>query len=84
MWGFLILQNLHFEGFSEDDDQDGFVDPVGQVAPLTYPAPTYAVPTVTYAFAPGLTNYYTKTSASANFVHAYAHPFGWTLPGPAR
>merc|ERR1712168_1038444 len=29
---------ISLEGFSEDDDQDGFVDPIGQVAPV----PVYA------------------------------------------
>ena len=50
--------------------------------PLAYPAPYATVPTVTYAFAPGLINYYTYTVPSGNFVHAYALPYGWTLALP--
>ena len=50
--------------------------------PLAYPAPYATVPTVTYAFAPSLINYYTYTVPYGNFVHAYAHPFEWTLALP--
>merc|ERR1712194_417719 len=32
---------IALEGYSEDDNQDGFVDPIGQVAPLAYAAPHY-------------------------------------------
>merc|ERR1712238_169242 len=31
---------IALEGYSEDDNQDGFVDPIGQVAPLAYAPPT--------------------------------------------
>merc|ERR1711931_523505 len=41
---------VSLEGFSEDDNQDGFVDPVGQVAPLAY---AHALPAVApYVHAP--------------------------------
>ena len=53
--------------------------------PLAYPAPYATVPTVTYAFAPSLINYYsyyTYTVPSGNFVHAYTLPYGWTLALP--
>merc|ERR1711878_263042 len=60
-WGDGVLtprgvRPLHLEGFSEDVNQDGFVDPIGQAAvaiaaPAVYahhalPALTYALPTV--------------------------------------
>merc|ERR1712080_500160 len=60
-WGDLVAtprsaRPLHLEGFSEDVNQDGFVDPIGQAAvavaaPAVYahhalPALTYALPTV--------------------------------------
>merc|ERR1712205_111877 len=32
---------IALEGYSEDDNQDGFVDPIGQVAPVVYAAPYY-------------------------------------------
>merc|ERR1712156_1086352 len=40
------FRNIALEGFSEDDNQDGFVDPIGQVvapvvAPVAYAAPYY-------------------------------------------
>merc|ERR1712008_411264 len=38
---------IALEGYSEDDNQDGFVDPIGQVAPVVYAAPHhygYAAP----------------------------------------
>merc|ERR1712109_126455 len=36
------FRNIALEGFSEDYNQDGFVDPIGQVvAPVTYAAPYY-------------------------------------------
>merc|ERR1711955_197705 len=51
------LHSLALEGFSEDVDQDGFVDPIGQavvvapaVAPVSYTVPkiSVAAPAVTY------------------------------------
>merc|ERR1739838_892146 len=35
---------IALEGYSEDDNQDGFVDPIGQVAPVVYAAPHYGSP----------------------------------------
>merc|ERR1712226_517713 len=32
---------IALEGYSEDDNQDGFVDPIGQVASVIYAAPHY-------------------------------------------
>merc|ERR1712086_1046719 len=32
---------IALEGYSEDDNQDGFVDPIGQVAPVVYAAAHY-------------------------------------------
>merc|ERR1711963_941480 len=62
------FRDINLEGFSEDDDQDGFVDPIGQVAP------------VAYAHAPALTHTYTYTVPAGNLVHTYAHPLGFGLP----
>merc|ERR1719492_655712 len=45
---------VSLEGFSEDDNQDGFVDPVGQVAPIVHHAPYVAAAPLTYAHAPYL------------------------------
>merc|ERR1712088_15070 len=39
---------VSLEGFSEDDNQDGFVDPVGQVAPVVH-APYVAAAPLAYA-----------------------------------
>ena len=59
---------LSLEGFSEDDDQDGFVDPVGQVAPV-----------VTYAAAPFYGGYYPY---AANLPLGYPYGLhGLVLPG---
>merc|ERR1712060_260250 len=54
------LRSYALEGFSEDINQDGFVDPIGQavvVAPISYTVPhvvpaTYTVPQVVPAAAP--------------------------------
>merc|ERR1712055_649940 len=54
------LRSYALEGFSEDVNQDGFVDPIGQavvVAPVTYTVPqvapiSYTVPQVVPAAAP--------------------------------
>merc|ERR1711902_367704 len=44
---------IDLEGFSEDDNQDGFVDPIAPAAPVVYSAPVvHAAPAVTYAAAP--------------------------------
>merc|ERR1711935_1057015 len=40
---------IALEGYSEDDNQDGFVDPIGQVAPVVYAAPHYGYAGVPYA-----------------------------------
>merc|ERR1712137_236130 len=48
------FRNIALEGFSEDDNQDGFVDPIGQVAPVVYAAPAAVAPAVTYAHAPAV------------------------------
>merc|ERR1712002_16660 len=55
------LRPISLEGYSEDDNQDGFVDPVGQVAyahhaiPAVAPAPLLAHAPITYAAAPVVT-----------------------------
>merc|ERR1712241_1279113 len=51
-------RSLALEGFSEDLDQDGFVDPIGQAVPVVQhvaPVINYAAaPAVTYAAAPAI------------------------------
>merc|ERR1712154_319601 len=37
---------IALEGYSEDDNQDGFVDPIGQVAPVAVAPVAYAAPLV--------------------------------------
>merc|ERR1712002_387633 len=55
------LRPISLEGYSEDDNQDGFVDPVGPVAyahhaiPAVAPAPLLAHAPITYAAAPVVT-----------------------------
>ena len=41
------LQPIDLDGFSEDLDQDGFVDPIAPVAPVAY----QAAPIAPYAYA---------------------------------
>merc|ERR1711862_942649 len=71
------FRNIALEGYSEDDNQDGFVDPIGHAAPVAVaPALTYAhVPAVTYAHAPAVTHTYTHHVG--NLVHTYGHPLGY-------
>merc|ERR1712083_753040 len=78
---------LHLEGFSEDVNQDGFVDPIGQAAvaiaaPAVYahhalPALTYALPTVkaieVKAPEPVEVKAPVVTYAGLPYAHAYAH-----------
>merc|ERR1711860_302208 len=61
------FRNIALEGFSEDDNQDGFVDPIGQVAPVVYAAPAAVAPAVTHA----------HTHHVGNLVHTYGHPLGY-------
>merc|ERR1712218_697852 len=81
-------RNIALEGYSEDDNQDGFVDPIGQVAPVAYAAPAltyaapavHAAPAVTYAHAPAITYAhhapvtYTHTVHAGTISHTYAGP----------
>merc|ERR1711978_398835 len=65
------FRNIALEGYSEDDNGDGFVDPIGQVAPAVYTAPVvHAAPAVTDA-APVT---YTHPAHVGNLVHTYAGP----------
>merc|ERR1712002_242354 len=77
------LRSYTLEGFSEDLDQDGFVDPVGQaVAPVVHHAPviTYAAPVVTApAVVPAAT---VKTIAAPGFAYGFGHGFGYGLGYP--
>merc|ERR1712018_347674 len=75
------FRNIALEGYSEDDNGDGFVDPIGQVAPAVYTAPVvHAAPAVTYAAALTYTHHvaapvtYTHTAHVGNLVHTYAGP----------
>merc|ERR1712004_914203 len=73
------FRNIALEGFSEDDNQDGFVDPIGQVAPVVYAAPAAVAPAavapaVTYAHAPAVTYAHAPAVAYAHAPAAtYAH-----------
>merc|ERR1712001_605770 len=61
------LRPISLEGFSEDDNQDGFVDPIAHAAPV--------VETL-----PAVTTTYTHTLPYA-YGHPYLHhPLGWGLP----
>merc|ERR1712018_819861 len=66
---------IDLEGFSEDDNQDGFVDPIAPAAPVVYSAPVvHAAAPVTY------TTTYTHPVAYG-LHHPYGlHPFGLGLP----
>ena len=62
------LRSLSLEGFSEDLNQDGFVDPMAPA--VAAPAVTYvATPAVTYAAAPALAAY-----GAYPYAAAYAAP----------
>merc|ERR1711964_513026 len=61
------LRSYSLEGFSEDVDQDGFVDPIGQavvVAPAVAPV-SYTVPKVTVPVAAPVTYTVPKISVAA-------------------
>merc|ERR1712156_541200 len=91
-WGDGVLtprgvRPLHLEGFSEDVNQDGFVDPIGAaVAPVAVAAPVaaalpavhygaYAPPVVTYAAAPALAHpvHYAGAYAAPALAHTVVH-----------
>merc|ERR1711874_472852 len=83
-------RSLALEGFSEDLDQDGFVDPIGQAVPVVQhvaaPVISYAAaPALTYAAAPAVTYAVTKpvTKLSHNLdfeVKAAPVPVQYTAP----
>ena len=79
------LRPISLEGFSEDDNQDGFVDPIAPAAPVVYTAPVaYHAPVVHAApvvkTLPAVTTTYTHTLPYA-YGHPYLHhPLGWGLP----
>merc|ERR1712172_422499 len=75
---------IALEGYSEDDNQDGFVDPIGQVAPVVYAAPHYGyaapfgyahhvVPAVKAVEAPKV-EVKAAPVAYAPFAYAAGHP----------
>merc|ERR1712241_860519 len=71
------FRNIALEGFSEDDNQDGFVDPIGQVAPVVYAAPHVVAP-YAYHVAAAAPVTYTHTVPAGHLVHPFG--FGWGLP----
>merc|ERR1712158_189802 len=85
------LRSLALEGFSEDLNQDGFVDPIGQAvvaAPVAYTVPqvyTHAVPQVyTHAVSsvgvPASTELLTKTAVAAPAIQYVAAPYAPLTP----
>merc|ERR1719323_2647125 len=71
------LRSLSLEGFSEDLNQDGFVDPIAPA--VAAPAVTYAAaPAVTYAAAPAV------TYAAAPALAAYAYAAAPVAPKPVE
>merc|ERR1712045_295554 len=79
------FRNIALEGFSEDDNQDGFVDPIGQVvAPVAYAAPYYGYGLGAYALpvakveAPEVE---VKAAPVVTYAHAapvLTHPLAYT------
>ena len=74
------LRPLSLEGFSEDLNQDGFVDPIAQAVPVVHAAPVatyaaapvvHAAPVATYAAAPALT--YAASPVVQHVAHAVYH-----------
>merc|ERR1719323_844351 len=69
------LRSLSLEGFSEDLNQDGFVDPIAPA--VAAPAVTYAAaPVVTYAAAPAVT-YAAAPALAAYGAYPYAAAYGY-------
>merc|ERR1711936_1477242 len=75
------LRPLSLEGFSEDVNQDGFVDPIGQaVVPVVHAAPvvhTYALPALKTVATPAATTALTYTHG---FPWAYGLGWPYGLP----
>merc|ERR1711997_646585 len=72
------FRNIALEGFSEDDNQDGFVDPIGQVAPVVYAAPHVVAPYAYHHVAAAAPVTYTHTVPAGHLVHPFG--LGWGLP----
>lgn len=72
---------ISLEGFSEDDNQDGFVDPIAPAAPVVYTAPVVHTAPVYHAPAPvTYTTTYTHPVVHSYGLHPYGlHPFGLPL-----
>merc|ERR1711988_297719 len=84
-------RNIALEGFSEDDNQDGFVDPIGAAVVKVAEAPKVeakATPVLTYAAPHVYTGYtvahtpaatvpltYTHTVPAGVITHPYAYGF---------
>merc|ERR1712066_813936 len=75
------LRSLALEGFSEDLNQDGFVDPIGQAvvaAPVAYTVPhLVAAPNVGV---PASTELLTKTAVAAPAIQYVAAPYAHLTP----
>merc|ERR1712190_683425 len=70
------LRSLALEGFSEDLNQDGFVDPIGQAvvaAPVTYTVPQVYTHAVSSVGVPASTELLTKTVVAAPAVQYVAN-----------
>merc|ERR1712177_154658 len=70
------LRSLALEGFSEDLNQDGFVDPIGQAvvaAPVAYTVPQVYPHAVSSAGVPASTELLTKTVVAAPAVQYVAN-----------
>merc|ERR1711981_575947 len=79
-------RNIALEGFSEDDNQDGFVDPIGQaavVAPVAYHYPYvhHAVAPVAKVEAAKVVTYAAPTVYAGH--HVVTHPVTYTHTVPA-
>ena len=68
------LRPISLEGFSEDVNQDGFVDPLAPAAPIVAAAPVVAAPAITTAYAagPALAPIATSALAAPAITTAYA------------
>merc|ERR1711936_761340 len=77
------LRSLALEGFSEDLNRDGFVDPIGQAvvaAPVTYTVPQVYTHAVSSVGVPASTELLTKTAVAAPAIQYVAAPYAHLTP----
>merc|ERR1712079_200955 len=77
------LRSLALEGFSEDLNQDGFVDPIGQAvvaAPVAYTVPHVYTHAVSSVGVPASTELLTKTVVAAPAIQYVAAPYAHLTP----